>query len=185
VNHEFLGKLKKKSSKETTWNTKAGSFNTNSKCKISFVLPEFHENRDISANVYVDNSPSEDCKYDMIIGRDILSALGIDLVFSEGVMLWDNAIVPMRATTWLAAHNIDLYEAHIHHMNDPLTSEAARIQSILDIKYAPADIVETIASCANLNKEQQGSLKKLLSKYEDLFDGTLGKWKTATVWTLN
>ena len=181
VNHEFLTKLKKKSSKDTTWNTKAGSFNTNSKCKISFVLPEFHENRDITANVYVDNSSNEDCKYDMIIGRDLLSALGIDLVFSEGVMLWDNAIVPMRATSWLSIHNIDLYEAHIHHMNDPLTSEAARIQSILDIKYAPADIAETISSCANLDPEEKTALKNLLNKYEDLFDGTLGKWKTAPV----
>jgi hypothetical protein len=46
------------------------------------VLPEFHESKDIAAEVYVDNSPRGDAKYDMIIGRDLLASLGIDMVFS-------------------------------------------------------------------------------------------------------
>jgi hypothetical protein len=181
VNHEFLTHLKKKQSKPTFWNTKGGTFNTTAKCNISFVLPEFHESKDIAAEVYVDNSPRGDTKTDMIIGRDLLASLGIDMVFSEGVMVWDNATVPMRSTRWLNAHNIELYEAHIHHLNDPITTEAERIQSILDIKYAPADIEETIGKCFNLRESEQEALRKLLHKYEDLFDGTLGKWKTAPV----
>jgi hypothetical protein len=33
------------------------------------------------------------------------------------------------------------------------------------------------ANCTNLTKEQQEDLHALLTKYESLFDGTLGQWK--------
>jgi hypothetical protein len=46
--------------------------------------------------MYVDESDARLNSYDMIISRDLLHELGIDLLFSLGVMKWDNATVPMR-----------------------------------------------------------------------------------------
>jgi hypothetical protein len=46
--------------------------------------------------MYVNESDARLNSYDMIIGRDLLHELGIYLLFSLGVMRWDNATVPMR-----------------------------------------------------------------------------------------
>jgi hypothetical protein len=66
-------------------------------------------------------------------------------------------------------------------MHDPITTEAERIQHILDIKYAPADLEEIVKECAHLTSDEQKQLLKLLAKYEDLFDGTLGIWNTKLI----
>ena len=57
------------------------------------MLPEFHEHRVIEWDMYVDESSSSLSTYDMIIGRDIMESIGLDLLFSENLMRWDNATV--------------------------------------------------------------------------------------------
>jgi hypothetical protein len=97
VNRSFVKKYQKPTlSKSTNWTTKAGTFKTDRKGKCQFTLPEFHEGKDISWNMYVNESDARLNSYDMIIGRDLLHELGIDLLFSLGVIKWDNATVPMR-----------------------------------------------------------------------------------------
>jgi len=181
VNHSFLKALKKKSALNTKWSTKAGTFTTTAKCKCMFSLPEFHENRDIIWDVYVDTTSSKNSRYDMIIGRDLMNSIGLDLKFSDNTMIWDNASVPMRSVKWLEGDNLELYSAHIISQNDPIATDAQRIQSILDVKYAPASTSEMVSECTNLQVSEQEKLSELLDKYADLFDGTLGTWKTSPV----
>jgi hypothetical protein len=53
--------------------------------------------------------------------------------------------------------------------------------SILDAKYEKANIDASINSFQHLSGMQQQQLKALLYKFEHLFDGTLGNWKTDPV----
>ena len=46
-------------------------------------MPEFHSGREIEWKVYIDETPDTLGKYDMIMGRDLLDTLGIDLLFSQ------------------------------------------------------------------------------------------------------
>ena len=181
VKSSFLTKLKKVKVKNTTWKTKAGSFSTTEKCKCTFSMPEFHEGKEIEWKVYVDETSDTLGHYDMIMGRDMLDALGIDLLFSEQVVKWDNATVPMRNISWFEETNIDAYEKEILSMHDPISTEAERIQGILDMKYAPADLEAITEQCTHLTSEEQTLLFNLLKKYEDLFDGTLGTWQTEPI----
>lgn len=82
------------------WNTKGGVFKTNRTVNALFVLPEFHKNREIRWNCYVDESDNLS-RYDMIIGRDLMTDLGIDIMFSTGEVVWDNASIPLRDTSCL------------------------------------------------------------------------------------
>ena len=173
--------MEKTSDKKTKWITKAGDFNTTQKCKIKFSLPAFHEHRDISWNAYVDESPREDCRYDMIIGRDLLHTIGIDLLFSTGIMTWDNASTAMQPSEILDEEWIDAFEEELMFIHDPTTTEADRIQTILDAKYTPADLKEISESCALLNAKEKVQLHQLLEKYDHVFDGTLGCWKADPV----
>ncbi len=179
VKGSFLTKLPQKKSTHTTWNTKAGTFSTTKKCKCKFMLPEFHAHRVIEWEVYVDDSTSLST-YDMIIGRDLMDAIGLDLLFSENLLKWDNATVPMRDSSLFEEPSANPF-AELLSMHDPITTEAERIQRILDIKYAPADLNKIVQECTHLTDTEKSALGKLLAKYHDLFDGTLGTWQTEPI----
>jgi hypothetical protein len=66
---------------------------------MSVILPAFHQGKDISWNMYVDEFDARLNSYDMIIGRDLLHELGVDLLFSLGVM---------KGTTQLSQREIPL-----------------------------------------------------------------------------
>ena len=93
INKKYVRHWKKSRDKSTKWSTKAGSFKTKRKCEIEFTLPAFHANRDITCNAYVDESHHESSHYDIIIGRDLMHSLGINLLFDTAEISWDNAKV--------------------------------------------------------------------------------------------
>jgi hypothetical protein len=57
-----------------------------------------------------------------------------------------------------------------------------RVTRILDAKYQKADLRSIVRdNCKHLSANQQKKLLQLLKKYELLFGGTLGDWKTKRV----
>jgi hypothetical protein len=109
--------------------------------------------------------------YDMILGRDLLTDLGIDIRFSTNTVEWDNSEIPMKDT--------DLETQESYHIgNGNVADDALKcIKRILDAKYEPANLRKVAKEANHLPEEQQEELHTLLNKYEDLFDGTLGHWK--------
>jgi hypothetical protein len=97
INYKLVNKLNKTKAPPTNWTTKAGNFKTDQKVKVKFMLPAFHDNRDIEWTCYVDGSDDNLSRYDMIIGRDLIQELKIDFLFSAKLMVWDNASTPMRS----------------------------------------------------------------------------------------
>ena len=178
VNKKMVRNWVKTKSKTTKWNTKAGSFKTKQRCAIEFALPAFHENRTISCKAYVDETNPEICSYDMIIGRDLMHELGINLLFDTAEIFWDNATVKMVAPSSLSEDWVENLEKEVLFAHDPDTTDAKRIQDIIESKYCPADLEKIVSECKHLEKDEQKQLLQLLQKYEDLFDGTLGTWKT-------
>ena len=63
------------------------------------------------------------------------------------------------------------------------TQEASteRAIKILDSNYKAADLDEIVRNAEQLDDEQKAKLLVLLKDFEDVFDGTLGKWKTEPV----
>ena len=181
IHHSLVKELKTREEKPSNWSTKTGSFQTTKTCKIKFILPAFHKKRDISWRAYVDETDKLSSRYDMIIGRDLLEELGINFLFSEKLMEWDNATTSMLDPDVFCKEFIDELEHEIFYMHDPVTTEAERIQDILDAKYCQADLDKIVKDCEQLSEEEQEKLLTLLKKYEDLFDGTVGTWTTAPV----
>jgi hypothetical protein len=67
---------------------------------------------------------------------------------------------------------------------EPLSTLDAtkRVTRILDAKYAKADLQSIVKNnCKHLSADHQKKLLQLLVKFESLFDGTLGDWKTKPV----
>jgi hypothetical protein len=114
----------------------------------------------------------------MIIGRDIMHSLGINLLFDTAEISWDNAKIHMQHPEPLKDNWVDALEQEILYAYDPDTMDAERIQGIVESKYTPADLSKIVEECTHLEQAERRQLLHLLQKHEDLFDGSLGTWKT-------
>ena len=93
-------------------------------------LPEFYDNRIVEWEYHVAESLGV---YDMIIGRDMLSFLGIDIRFSNHTVEWGTASIPFKDVA---------QETACFHVEEPehLQEATKRLQKILEAKYEPADL---------------------------------------------
>jgi len=163
--------------KPTVWNAKAGNFTANTKCKIQFRLPEFDDSKVIEHTVHVDTTPLKtQPKYDMILGTDLSEELGITLDFKERVMTWEGATAPMKSRE--LASDFEGLNDLLEEIEDSFYAKELmdRMDGILDADYHKANINDVTAEARHPTPEEQKQLNFLLKRYEDLFDGQLGKW---------
>jgi hypothetical protein len=169
ISSSFTKKLKlRESSKGTTkWSTPAGTLVTNKTCKGQFTIPELHDNRLIEWELHVTKNMGA---YDMIIGRDMMQDLKIDIRFSDQMVYWDGSEMPFK--------DVDEDIETSYYIEDPesITAELYRAEKILDNDYQRASLEDVAKAQEHLTDDEQQKLLSLLLKYEPLFDGTLGKW---------
>lgn len=172
VKQEFAKKLKLTSSKDgtkTVWTTPSGNFATTKQAKAMFIIPELHDNRVIERTLHV--APDLGA-YDMIIGRDLLQDLGIDIRFSDKTVEWDGVSIPFKDSD--ARHESESF----HVADSPHVDEAVeRLKRILEAKYEAADLDEIADNATHITPEERDMLRAVLYKHKTLFDGTLGQWK--------
>ena len=173
----------KKEEKLHTYATGGGPIQTHYESNVHFILPEFSDKKIINWNCSV--TDSKDIGYDMIIGRDMMIELKINLTFDKQKVIWEGIEIPMRDFNRLRRWNLSKYEvkAIIQEMKEPIVTKRAteRMIKILDSKYEKADVKQVIDGAMHLNEREKSLLYKLLTNYLDVFDGTLGAWKTDPV----
>ena len=148
-------------------------------------LDEFGRGTKISHVFDLDES-EEGIGYNMIIGRDLLNQLNIDVRFSDGTIKWEDQVVPMKnfQRIWKNDHPLkkELRSTILRLIEPKTTKEATeRVVKILDSKYEKANLNKIVEGAKNLDKDQKQILLKLLMQYKTLFDGTLGRWNTTPV----
>jgi hypothetical protein len=123
--------------------------------------------------------------FDLIIGCNSMENLGIVMDFKAKSITIDEIILPMRNLANLTnkskvkeAWAISNALAH-----QPISTELATqcAVKILDANYKKADLQAVVTNCAQLNSVGKNKLLGLLKKFEPLFDGTLGNWRTKPV----
>ena len=169
INFEIVKSQKLNNVEPTTWTTVAGNFSTSKQSTIIFSLPTLHEKRTIETVVHVSKNLEN---YDMIMGRDLLQELGIILNFQDATIQWEHGICPMKSTDKKTTYQINAAIVD----SKPLQEATTRMKQILEAKYEPANLHEVVNSCKNLQLKDKQALYSLLSKYKDLFDGSLGHW---------
>jgi hypothetical protein len=152
------------------WSTAAGTLNTTAKTKkLEFRLLELNNNRNIEKSFHVVDIDLKN--YDMIIGRDLITSLQLDIKGSDMSIKWDDSAIPWRS---IDSTVDDIYLVEDRRNYQPIEQEMQRMTDILDAKYKKADLNQIASSADHLTNSEQSSLLALLKKYEDLFDGTLG-----------
>jgi len=180
INKEMVKDLPTELDDTQRWVTKSGYFNTSKKCLLKLTLPQLHKHREIQWTMHVDETTPNRSNYEMIIGRDLMHELGLIINFQEGRVYWDNAWINMQDPILFSEMPIEEFEEELFMMHDPVTTDAQRIQDIIDAKYCPADLEKEVNK-TKLSLSQKATLLKLLKKFKTLFDGSLGTWETKPV----
>ena len=164
--------LRVKRDTQTTWVTAAGTLSTSKKCKVYFTLPELSTSMAVVTEVHFTKNLS---KYDLILGRDLMTELKLKLDFEDNVISCKHISIPMRNFTEMNSNEANFVTG----IKEPesVTEATDWVRRILDAKYRPYTPSEITEKCGHLNAEEKDALKMLLTKYADLFDGTLGKWR--------
>jgi hypothetical protein len=152
--------------------TAAGVFQINEMVTIEqSILPEFTKQIKIQTlNAHIFDSPS--CHYDIILGRDILNQLKIDILYSNKIIRWLDFEVAMKTKHyWQNAWNMYYTFAQDDNLFESVDSF---LREILPSKYEKANIDDVIKKQAQLTLDQQNELHEVLNQFEHLFNGELG-----------
>jgi hypothetical protein len=160
--------------------TLAGTMRVESVVRLRDIkLPEFDKNRTVDElKALVFDSP---CAYDILLGADALKKLGLILDYKTGTVDWCGNTIQMRDAhavkkedyvDMMDSFHIQLEEEWLGYDDDYFADAYAT--SILDAKYEQIDIDNVVAQQTHLDDDKKDDLRRLLSKYTKLFDGTLG-----------
>ena len=159
----------------STFRTANGQFTSKLCSRMKFALPEFSKARQIE-HVFHILPENSNLPYDMIIGRDLLRELKMDVLYSDNEVVWDDLRLPMNQVKvdnrWIDFEA--LFEDNTE--SDTVKDGMKRLVRILDANYDTPDIPEEVSKMKHLNDEQKNLLLEVLTKHENLFDGKLGEF---------
>jgi hypothetical protein len=169
------------------WNTSNGRFQTTQKAEIELNFFEYsNSKRYLMAPDIVEYNKINKPQNGIILGVKTMKEYGIILDFKDKMITVDEVKLPMRNINNLQGSSTTRAIRLSNHslaMEPQSTQDATkRVTRILDAKYQKADLQSIVKDeCKHLNADQQKKLLQLLLKYELLFDGTLGDWRTKPV----
>ena len=151
---------------KASYNTAAGMFKSKYSMKLMITLNKFGRGTKINHDFNLDKS-KEGIGYDMIIGRDLLNQLNINVRFSNGTIKWEDQVVPMEKfqRIWKNNHPLrkEIRTTILRLIKSRSTKDATeRVVKILDLKYKKANLNKIVEAANNLNQEQKHMLLKLL-----------------------
>ncbi len=168
------------------WNTLNGIFQMWRKAWVELNFFEYSDSKRYHVEpdvVKYDNNSRP--QYDLILGTVSIKEFGIILNFRDKMITIDEIILPIRNINNLQGSSMLQALRHNHSlsMQPQRTQDTTKCTTrILDAKYNKTDLQLVVRdNCKHLKADQQKKLLQLLMKYESLFDGTLGDWKTKLV----
>jgi hypothetical protein len=132
------------------------------------VMPDFVRTRHIdgiTAHVF----GAADCRYDVILGRDYLSNIGLILNFQDYTVIWDDITRPMHPAKLVMQSTSDELREVL--WDDWISGQQLKIANELfsttihDADYKAVDVKEVVDACIHLNTSQQRDLLNLLKCY--------------------
>ena len=85
ITGKFMSKIKKEILATTMWETKAGHFTVSEMANVDLYLPELSVKKVVTWKLNV--GESNKVRYNMILGRELIAAMGLEIKFSEHIII--------------------------------------------------------------------------------------------------
>ena len=169
------GRAKSYKGKTTSWNTLGGQFKTKQRALVDFSFPELDPGKKVTWICHVDATHDrENALYDMIIGMDLMTEIGLYINTENKTIYWGGHTAPLKER---GALQNDVILDGIYAMSvNPVLQEAEERQArILDADYSKVDISDYCRELQYLSVEEQQMLANVLNQFPTLFGGGLGR----------
>ena len=145
---------------------------------VEFKLLDFSNTKTITWDCQVDMvSNPKLMPYDLIIGSDLMSELGMIINYKKKVIEWDDIEFHMGEHGVAVPSNGGLHQTFYMDHDGPLLQQMEkRMQKMVDSDYSKVDIDE-MCKDLDLSEELKSKLIKSLKKFPTLFGGGLGNLK--------
>ncbi len=162
-----------------SWNTLNGMFQTKRKAEIKLNFFEYSDRkRYLVEPDILEYDKNNRPQYDLILGVKTMKRCGIILDFKDKMITVDGVKLPMQKIDHLqGSSTLRALKLNRSLAMEPQSIQEAtkRVTQILDTKYQKADLQSIVKDkCKHLSADQQKKLLQLLTKYESIFDCTLG-----------
>jgi hypothetical protein len=101
---EFVGKRRActNTKKRKKWKTLGGTFITNYKSLLDFKFPELSTSKVVTWQAHVDDkTSSKEAAYDMIMGMDLMTSIGITVYCEQICIRWGGTEIPLKTRNTL------------------------------------------------------------------------------------
>jgi hypothetical protein len=153
--------------------TIAGQFNSNKAVELkNLCFPEFYRTQYFSS--YKARVFETSCCYNMIIGHDMLRAMGLIVDFKDNLMTWDDVVIAMK--TYPKKPSLPNEPSIVSQMILDLIKDNLITTDECLTKYEPSNIGQIAQGQKQLMPSQCNELEEILLKFPKLFSGGLGKF---------
>ena len=117
----------------------------------------------------------DDDKYDVIIGRDVMGQIGLNLLFGTNEFQWGEIKIPMIPRGHWSRKRLEKELELIEEEED------IEENNLLESTYEKPDLQETCNNQTHLDKGKRNKLFAMLKIVEEAFQGILGEWKGRSI----
>ena len=122
-----------------------------------------------------DTNKAENSMYDMIIGMDLMTTIGIYVDTAQKMVMWGDYSTPLKQRGTMQDSSVMEAMYHMAKESELLKEAEERQSRILDADYSNVDIDEYVDSITKLDSDQRSKLKLVLKSHPKLFGGGLGE----------
>jgi hypothetical protein len=121
-----------------------------------------------------DKTSSKEAAYDMIMGMDLMTSIGMMVDFEQRCIRWGGTEIPLKTRNTL--NNDDILHMLYHAANEPdILQEAEKRQNrILDADYCKVEVDPFVEELKHLTMDEKQILGQTLKKFPTLFGGGPG-----------
>lgn len=161
------------------FDTLAGQLTTNHKARIAFQLVQFAPHKTVTSEVcLIEDSPNAhvpDHTPDMIIGRDLIKQLKLCLDYSSDppTITWDDNTIPIVPRGyWNESHLKESFQTSAIELAEQNFENKSA--SMIAANYTQTSNLSAFVP-KHLTNDQQTELLRILTKYQNIFNGQLGE----------
>jgi hypothetical protein len=154
------GRARTNTKKRTKWKTLGGTFTTNYESLLDSKFLQISTNTVVTWQAHVDDkTSSKEAAYDMIMGMDLMTSIGITEDCDQRCIRWGGTEIPLKSRTTLDNDEILHMLYHAANKPDILQEAEKRHNRILDADYRKVEVDPFVEELKHLTMDEKTNIE--------------------------